>query len=419
MTSRFDSLKDDFIKNKILVENFTFLSALQVTNLFLFLITIPYLFRVLGSRSYGLVVFSQSIAFYFSILVNFGFNLTATKDISVSRDEKAKISEIVSSVLTLKVIFFIISLILMSLFTVLIPLFRMNRLLFMFSMIACLSDALFPVWYFQGIEKMKYITYINVTTRIIATILVFVLIDSPSKYVIYPLLLGIGTVTGALFALMVVFRIHRINFRFQSISVLKKYFRENLLYFLSNVSTQIYVNANKIIIGSFLGMVEVAYYDLAEKVINIVKVPYSILGQSLFPRFAKEKDIIFLKRMMIFTITCTIILIIVVYLFSGLLITFLSGFSNAGSIKILRILSLSLLPVSISLFYGDLLLINSGLRRQYARMRFSGLVFYLACFFLLYFSHNIGIIEIAIVVVAVESYMSLYSFILCRQNSIF
>lgn len=418
MIARLNILKDSLIKNKILIENFTFLSVLQVSNLVLFLITIPYLFRVLGSRSYGLIVFAQTIVYYLTIFTNFGFNLTATRDISINRNNPEKMSEIVSSVLTIKLFFFVISFLIMTILTLSIANFRENRILYLLSMLACISEALFPIWYFQGIEKMKYITFINVTTRIIATGLVFIVIDSQSKYTIYPLLLGIGTITGALVALLIVFKKHKVFFRFQPIKTLRFYLVDNVLYFFSNVSTQIYINANKIIIGSFLGMVEVAYYDVAEKVINIVKVPYSLIGQTLFPKVARDRNVAFLKRIMVYTILFTLFVVICICVFSVHIIGFFSGSYNISSVIVLRILSLSLIPIAFSLFYGDLLLINFGLKTEYAKMRFFGFVFYLTIFLGLYFSGYIGVIQVAMMIVAVESFLTFYSYFLCRKTGI-
>jgi len=418
MIARFNVLRDNVLRNKILIENFTFLSVLQAANLILFFITIPYLFRVLGSRSYGLIVFAQTIVYYLTIFTNFGFNLTATRDISVNRNDREKVTEIVSSVLTIKMLFFFISLFIMILLTLVIPNFRENRPLYLLSMFACLSEALFPVWYFQGIEKMKYITFINVTTRILATVLVFIVIDQPAKYYIYPLLVGIGTFSGAVAALFIVFQRHKVNFCFQPAVIIRSYLVDNVLYFLSNVSTQIYVNANRIIVGSFLGMVEVAYYDVAEKVINIVKVPYSLIGQTLFPKVARDRDIRFLKRIMGYTIVFTVIIIFFIFLFSNPIISFFSGSQNINSINILRILSISLLPISVSLFYGDLLLINFGLKTEYAKMRFFGLIVYLTIFLVLYFLKSIGVTQVAIMIVSVELILTIYSYLLCKKSDI-
>lgn len=408
-------LKDNVLKNKILIENFTFLSVLQVSNLLLFLITIPYLFRILGSMNYGLIVFAQTIVYYLTIFTNFGFNLTATRDISVNRANTEKVSEIVSSVLTLKFLFFIVSLGLMILLTFVIPGFREHRMLYLLSMFACLSDALFPIWYFQGIEKMKYITLINVTTRVIATILIFIVVTRAEMYYLYPMLLGIGTITGAFVALIIVFQKHRVCFRFQKSEILKGYLNDNLLYFFSNVSTQIYINANRIIIGSFLGMVQVAYYDVADKVINIIKVPFSLIGQTLFPKVARDRNIRFLNRIMYCTLIFTVLAIIVIFAFSGQIINFFSGSLIVNSINILRILSLSLLPITVSVFYGDLLLVNFGLKTEYAKMRFFGFFFYILIFIGLYASGYLGVGQVAVMIVAVETFIAAYSYFLCRK----
>jgi O-antigen/teichoic acid export membrane protein len=416
--SRFNILRDSVLKNRILIENFTFLSVLQVSNLILFLITIPYLFRVLGSRSYGIIIFAQTIVYYFTIFTNFGFNLTATRDISVNRNDKEKVTEIVSAVLTIKVLFFCASMIMMILLTWLVPDLRDYRLLYLLSMLACLSEALFPIWYFQGIEKMKYITFINVTTRILATLLVFFIIDRPSVYYLYPLLLGIGTFSGALVALFIVFQKHKVSFQIQPMVIIRTYLLDNVLFFLSNVSTQIYVNANKIIVGAFLGMVEVAYYDVADKVINLVKVPYSLIGQTLFPKVARDRNIGFLKKILVYTFIFTVLIILFIFLLSNPIISFFSGSQNLTTVNILRILSLSLLPISISLFYGDLILINFDLKTEYAKMRVFGFILYLFIFLTLYISGYIGVYQISIMVVTVELFISAYSYLLCKRANL-
>jgi O-antigen/teichoic acid export membrane protein len=283
---------------------------------------------------------------------------------------------------------------------------------------ACLSEALFPVWYFQGVEKMKYITFINVTTRALATILVFILINSKEDYIVYPLLVGTGTVTGAIIALAVVFRKHRIVFRFQPFAIIRRYYGENILYFLSNVSTQIYINANKIIVGSFLGMVEVAYYDVAEKVINMLKVPFQLLGQTLFPKVARDRNVGFLKRVMTYMMIFAIAAIAVIFLLAVPIIQFFSGTNNPGSITILRILSISLIPISVSICYGDLFLVNFGLKADYAKMRFFGFLFYTIILIGLYLFENIGIIQIAGTILAVESFIAGYSYLLYKKSGL-
>lgn len=89
-------------KYKTLVENFGYLTLLQICNLLIPLITYPYLINTLGKDLYGVIIYSQAIVSYLSIFVNWGFNISATKSISINRDNPKKVNEIASVVYLVK-----------------------------------------------------------------------------------------------------------------------------------------------------------------------------------------------------------------------------------------------------------------------------------------------------------------------------
>jgi O-antigen/teichoic acid export membrane protein len=406
------------IKNKILLENFSFLSVLQVSNLLIFLLTIPYLFRVLGKENYGLVVFAQTIAIYFSIIVNFGFTVTGTRDISISRDNHEKVNKIISLILTLKSLFFMLSLFILTVLILFIPLFAKHPYIFYFSMLFCLSEALFPIWYFQGIEKMKYITFINIGTRVISAISIFHFIKNPEDYVLVPVLLGIGTISGVIVGLFIVFRIHNNSFKIPTVAAMKSCFVDNIPLFISNVSSQIYVNANKLIVGSFLGMQEVAIYDVADKIVNLVKVPVLIVGQTLFPRVSRTKNVRFVKSAMWLVFIFFLFVYSVIFLFANQIIALFTGSENNEAASLLRLLAASILPVCLGLFFAELLLVPFGKLRDYAKMRSSSSLIYIFIIGALIYFKQIGLYQMATLIIVVETFVLLYSFYLCKKNKI-
>lgn len=411
-------VKSIIVKNKILLENFSFLSVLQVSNLLIFLLIIPYLLRVLGKEVYGLVVFAQTIAIYFAILVNFGFTVTATRDISINRDSKERTSAIISTVLTIKFIFFVISLIILSLLVLLIPLLNQHPQIFFISMFYCLSETLFPIWYFQGIEKMKYIAIINIITRVCASLFIFLLVKQPADYLLVPLLLGAGTISGACIGLFIVFGKHQHKYVLTSFAQLKSSLRDNIPLFISNVSSQIYVNANKIIVGSFLGMKDVAIYDIADKIVNLLKVPVTLVGQTLFPRVSRDKDLRFVKLSMGFVFIFFVLVYSAVFIFANTIILLFSGTANPSAANLLRILAVSLLPICLGLFYAELILIPFGKLNDYARMRTYSLFVYLLSIGILIKMNLIGLYQLAIVIIVVETFVLGYSAYLCKKNQI-
>jgi PST family polysaccharide transporter len=406
-----DRLKNLLISNKSIVANFSYLSAFQLFNILLPLVIYPYLIRVLGTETYGVVIFSQAIIMYFSMLINFGFNISATKDVAEYRKNPKKLNEIVSTVFIIKAFLWIFSFIILVGLILFIPSLQKHWLLFIFSFGITFNELLFPQWFFQGIEKMKYITIINITSKILFTFLIFLYVKNEQDYLLVPLFQSMGAFIGGVIAIYVVLVKEKISIGLQKITIVKYYFLESLPLFISAASVQIYVNANKILVGAFLGMTEVAYYDLGEKVLRLIKTPVGMLGQAAFPSLAIQKSVKKINNVMKVGIFITSVLIILVFIFSDLIVTILGGSDMQNAVPIIRILSVSGLMVAVSQFLGTSRLIIFGYKKEFTQVILSsGIVFCIAGFFL-YVSDNVTVITLSWLAVAVETWVTFAFFL--------
>jgi PST family polysaccharide transporter len=401
-----DRLKKVLISNKSIVSNFSYLSVFQLFNILLPLVTYPYLIRVLGAEIYGVVIFSQAIMMYFSMLINFGFNISATKDVAEYRQDCKKLNEIVSSVFIIKTFLWIVSFIILGGLILFIPSLQKHSLLFIFSFGITFNELLFPQWFFQGIEKMKYITIINIISKILFTVLIFVFIKNEQDYLLVPLFQGMGAFIGGVIAIYVVLVKEKISIGLHKITIVKYYFIESLPLFISAASVQIYVNANKVLVGTFLGMTEVAYYDLGEKVLRLIKTPVGMLGQAAFPSLAIQKSVTKINNVMKAGVFLTSGLVFFVFIFSDLIVTMLGGSGMQKAVPIMRILSLSGLMVAFNQFLGTSRLIVFGYKKEFTQViASSGIVFCIAGFFL-YVSDNVTVISLSWLAVAVETWVT-------------
>ena len=280
------------------------------------LITLPYLVRVLGVENFGLVNFSLAIIMYFNILVSFGFNLSATRDISINRDNLEKISEIFSAVMIVKIIIACISLLILSVLILFVNMFSEHAMLYYATFGIVIGNVVFPSWFFQGMERMKYITYINVISKISFTILIFVLVKNNTDYIFVPILNSLGAVLGGLYSLWLIFKLFNVKVRVPSRKIIQEQVKNSYHFFLSRVASNGSRYFATTMIGIYFGNTLVGYYSMVEKLFYAFMSLGGIVSQTIYPYMSRTKNIIFFKKLFLIVISTSILILIPVMYFN-------------------------------------------------------------------------------------------------------
>lgn len=365
-----------FEKYRILAKNLGYLTFIKIFNLILPLAVYPYLIKVLGVEKYGLVVFAEAIITYFSILVSYGFNLSATKEVSINRNIQSKLTEIVSSVFIIKGFFLVVcSTLLLAVFYFL-PLANEHKILFIFTMYMCIYEFLFPLWFFQGIEKLGPTTAVSLISKASFFILVFVFIKTPEDYFLVPLINGCCLILPLGILFVILFKKHGIKLRMQKTSILFKYFKESSLYFTSLFTVQILTNTNKFLIGSLLGMDKLALYDIVEKIIRILGVPIAMLRQVLLPYVANTKDKAVVRYTTIGMTFIYTFLVLIVSFLSPFIIGLVLGYRSFEAEKYLKIYALILVLYNLGNYYLVVTLNAFNLNKEFLKIVIVSLIVY-------------------------------------------
>lgn len=418
MKKKITYIKSKIIQYKTLVENFSYLSILQIFSLAVPLITYPYLIITLGLDKYGLVVFAQVSIGYLLTIVNFGFNISGIREVSLHRNKKDKLIEIVSSIIIIKVFLALVCLLFLYCILTIFIEDENYKNIFLLSFWVCLYDITFPKWYFEGTEKMKFITIIILVERLLYICLVFIVIKNSSDYLKLPLISGISALVTSIIPIVIIQYKHEIMFKWQGIDILKSYIIKSYEIFISDIIQKVYTSSNKIIIGAFLGMSEVAIYDLADKVVQILKLPQSVLGQILFPKISFEKDIFFVKKAFKLSLIFNLLLFIAAILFSKFIVTFLGGTEMIASQIILCILLLTIPFTAMTNIFGVQSLIAFGFQNIYRKViTLSALLFFINMILIWTFL-DFSIINVGIATVLTEMFTTISLFYYCKKNKL-
>ena len=408
--------KEDF---KTILNNFFSLTLLKVLTYILPLITFPYLIRVLGVEKFGLIMFAQATMYYFEIVVDFGFNLSATREVALNAEKKNKLNEIISAVFSIKFVLLIISFLILFIVLSIFDRFTDDYLIYYYSFLKVIAFAFFPVWFFQGIEKMKYVTWINIVSKTIYTILIFVFIQAESDYLLVPLINGFGFFIGSLLALYYVFKHFKHVFVFNSFAIIKQHFIDSSIFFLSRVSVSLYTSSNILMLGLVASNVIVGYYTIAEKLYMVLRNLYQPIVQVIYPYISKSKNVKFFKKLYPGVVILNFIGVYILWVFAPELIYLVSKEHFMESIKVFRTLLIVACIVVPSILVGYPFLAALGFKNETNYSTIVGSLFHVTILGVLYFINLINMYNIVYLLIATESIVLLYRYYAVYKNKLF
>ncbi|ACE06088.1 hypothetical protein Aasi_0699 [Candidatus Amoebophilus asiaticus 5a2] len=268
---------------KIFLANFFQLSFLRGISRILPLITTPFLIRVIGIEKFGTLEFAKAISFYFTIFVSYGFRFSATKQVSLYKQDKNIIGQIVSSVYLLKLLIIVICFLIMIMLIVFVPKIREERIYLLCFFPVVIASSLFPTFAFQGLDKMHWLTSLNLISKVLFMASLFIFIGKPSDAFLFPILLAAVDILRLLVAFFVLYVSLTIPVRWPVWSIMKQQMKEGLHIFLSELAIMFYSRFPTIFLKFVGGSTIVAIYTLGDKIARITAGMLEPFMQALYP----------------------------------------------------------------------------------------------------------------------------------------
>ncbi len=370
----------------IIFKNFSALVILQVGNTLLALLIMPYLIRVLGVGNFGLYSFALSLSLYLVILTDYGFGFTGVKLISVNRHDTHKTSELFHGIQFIKTVILILILSFYALCIMMIDSLAQHKLLYFISFGILIGQTIVPVWFFQGMEKMKYITIINLMIRAMAVLLIFILVKEPEDFDLAIASQAISFFIAGIFSLALVYKQFKLKFVLPKKSQIKELLISSRHMFFSHVMLSLYKNFNVVLLGFLTSNVEVGLYAAAERIIKAVNSLIAPMSQAIYPnlslRFSKLKAQESVRNMATiskyYVIPLSMIMLLL-FLFENVVAEFL-GISDQGFQWVYFVLIPIILFGSLNYLLGIVGLVNLNKEKWFQRATVVGsLVNFILC----------------------------------------
>lgn len=335
-----------------LAENFVSLTTVQVATYLLPLITVPYLVRVLGVDKFGLVAFAQATIHFFVILVDFGFNLSATREIARHRDDVDALSRIVSSVFLIKTALLSVGFLILYACVSWVDRFAEDPAVFLVSYAMVLGGTLLPVWFFQGMEKMKYSAAMTLLARIIFVVLIFVLVKDSEDYLLVPALHALGMMVAGLVCIGMMWRSFKVRFVIPAWLEILAQVKQSSQFFLATLSSSALSSYNTLILGLVSPNEVVAIYAAAEKLFIALRgLSYPVMN-ALYPFMVVRRNMPLFKKVMAATMVSTCVAGGVLFVYSDMVVALLFGQDYSAAAELVRLFVLVLPVATATLLLG-------------------------------------------------------------------
>lgn len=356
---------------KPLIESFISLYLLNALNLLLPLVTLPYLFRVVGASNYGIYAFVYVIIQYVLMVSNYGFDFSATKQIAQSKESPERISTIYHAVIASRLLLTVVSVGVLFVFALIFMNDIQHRLLLLGLGIVA-GEIFIPIWLFQGLEKMRFITIVNVISKSIFTVLIFVLIKDESDFQYIILLNSFGSIAAGIVSTLIAYKYIGIKPTKIGINDILFQLKDGMAVFGSTLGMNLYRNANIFILGIFVSDASVGVYAAAEKVIKAVQSVVSPIAQALFPHLGSRfksgtiKDNIKILLNIVKKLSVILLILSILTLFFAPFIAkFIGGKELIHATPLIRTMSLVIFFGGLNYLLGIVGLINFNRQKDF------------------------------------------------------
>lgn len=252
-------------------KNFFIYGTGQAVNIVSPLLITPYIVFACGIDKLGLIAVGQSLAYILCVIIDYSSYIIGVREISINRNNPKVLEKIFLTHYTSKVFLLLLTGLILLLLVYLVPYFIQNSEVIFYSFPIIIAQFLNPTWFFQGIEKFLWISFINVLSKVLFLASVFTLVALPNDFIYVNLILGVsGTVANSI-GLISIYKVNNFSFRNINLWEVKKLISDDFSFCFSQLLFAIRNYSSVVIIGFFAGDFVAGQFKVIEQIIGLLR----------------------------------------------------------------------------------------------------------------------------------------------------
>lgn len=274
----------NYIKRQKQLNNFITYGVGQFFNLVTPILVVPYLVLVCSEEGYGKIGVGLAVSFFLMVFIDYGSDILGVKEVSVNRDNPKKIEQTFITIYTAKFFLMLIVLSVFSLIIITVPYFAKEKSLFFFGFPILIGQFINPTWFLQGIENFKWITILNIVSKVIYVTGIFIFIQDPKDYVYSNLIWGIGMIIANSLVFIYLLKHHAFSFGKTNFEEVKINLKTNFSMFSSQIFVSLQMYFPIVLISYFGNNTMAGQYKIIDQIVVIFRTYIILFFNFIFPR---------------------------------------------------------------------------------------------------------------------------------------
>lgn len=256
----------------------------QAFNLITPILVIPYIVSICGETGYGKIGVGMAVAFFLMVFIDYGSEILGVKQVAVNRENPKELESIFTTTYAAKALLLAMVIIVFSVIINFVPFFSTEKTLYLFSLTMVVGQFINPTWFFQGVENFKWITILNIVSKIIYLAGVFIFIKNPEDYILSNLIWGIGMIVAN--GISILFIINKYSISFKNTDKVKviELLKHNFSIFYSQIFVSLQMYSPIVLISFFGNNAMAGQYKIIDQIIVIFKTYLLLFFNYVYPR---------------------------------------------------------------------------------------------------------------------------------------